>query len=430
MSNYFQHNKRILLVVHSFCLGGGNFWCEQLSIILETLGYDVSICYHCEIRNSQKNYFISEHCEKPKNIFLYKKGKIDFDLYKKVILNNIVYENLSEFPNTHFFIMSHSDVAFMNSYIKQNIFLPHVFALCLNNVTKNKLLSIPGVTNEKIFMLRNWVQHLDAKSMNDKTFDIHNPRLLYVNRISNDKNIQMILFSLKMLLDTYQNASVTILLGGVEYTPTEMYMIDKTLQYLGIHEKITLLPSQKDVHSYYLKHDFCFLASVSEGCSYNILESINAGVPIVTSKIEPNVEILQDKMPYFELVGINDCNQSLFSIENYNQQLEILGYICHGNLCADCMYEINTSGFDNVTVFNPYILDNLQNKMCKKCKLFVYERQKYFHANVIKIFQGFVDMIEHFQIYKKNILQLKEILTPTYFSNDKIRNEIIQMLQN
>ena len=110
--------------------------------------------------------------------------------------------------------------------------------------------------NKNLFILNNYICF--NNHINTKTLDKSKIKILYCNRISFDKNLIMVLHSIKNLsVFAKYNIEVTLLAGGKEYSNIEYKYLLRIIKYLEI-DCINVLPTQKDVASFYLEHDFCF----------------------------------------------------------------------------------------------------------------------------------------------------------------------------
>ena len=183
---------------------------------------------------------------------------------------------------------------------------------------------------------------------------------------------------------------------------------------------------------FYNSHDFCFLPSVSEGCSYGILESINHELPIITTNIKGNQEIIKNLQPTVNFINNNNLIDNSFCLAApYRDLLLNLGYIdkTFFEKCS-CIYKF----IDYETFYIPNrILSIFSNiDLCFFCKSNkeayvdkLKEKSIIFHKNVEILEQGFIDMINNYSKYKSNVIELKK--NNIYFSDNNFRKQLLNI---
>lgn len=263
----------------------------------------------------------------------------DYDV--KIFMSTLLFDDktLHFLGNLNFvelYGITHSDVSYYNKYFTQN---HNIFKkiFTVNNFTRTKYTS-HGVNN--VFTLRNTIPLLYVgKNI------VRRPRkIIFFSRTSYDKNLIMMMYAIDKLAGTYRDIMFDVY---ADLTDTLKYYRDhmknkNCIRFMGhTHNK-----------KVYLDYDLCVLPSVSEGCSYNILESINYEIPIICTNIEANKEIIGDKLPMFDFGNLDKLSTSIY-IDNYNKYLEFIGY--------------EFSKKNNLYVLTPHITQNRE-------KMFVFER--------------------------------------------------------
>jgi hypothetical protein len=88
---------------------------------------------------------------------------------------------------------------------------------------------------------------------------------------------------------------------------------------------------QSDTKSWYEKMQFIILPSVSEGASYNILEAMSYGIPVIASDVGGNHELIEHAINGISIfyTHLREYEQDVFYITDYEKHLELIGYIRH-----------------------------------------------------------------------------------------------------
>lgn len=285
------------------------------------------------------------------------------------IFNENELKFLTEKKNINIYGISHSEVSYYNNYfVKNHKYFKNI--IVVNNQTYNKY-SLMGVTN--MMLLRNVVPI--KENMNRKIFDKKQIKILFFSRSSYDKNLIMLFYAIKKL--------------GVNFVLDIYSDIDNTTKYyydLMDCKNINIF-NVTDNKNIYLDYDLCVLPSVSEGCSMNILESINYEVPIICTKIMANNEIIHDMLPMFEFDNIEQPNSKLF-IYNYNEHLSILGY--------------EFSNTNELKILTPYVTNNEQ-------------QIKLFEKNINEMVTKILLLTNNYDYYKTKVRDLKKMISLDFF---------------
>ena len=424
----------ILVIIPSLSAGGGNYWALMLVQHFKYFGWNTTICIVHD--NKIYNFYDFDDI----NVITYS-NKLNFEKYSHVVTTVVLDFDITQIKNK-LYGFSHSDVSWVNEYYKNN--LNNV--ICLNETTKNKFIKV-GFKNN-LYLLNNGMNIINDK-VNKVTFDRKSIKILFCNRISFDKNTIMSLFAIKKISEKF-NINLTLLAGGSEYSPIEFKFLKKTINYLGINDIVNLLETQKDVSSFYNSHDFCFLLSVSEGCSYGILESINHEIPFIYTDIDPNNEVVKKMLPCVNYVNNQKLLDEKFCITNYNDFIMNLGHIYVDELInlgisrelIDYIL-LKESITDNISLFYEpnqmrYLIENIKcepNKYDWNINHFdinnlenlINEKKNIFDKNVNLIEASILDMINNYEKYKNNVIKLKKKISKIYFSDINIRTQILDI---
>lgn len=185
---------------------------------------------------------------------------------------------------------------------------------------------------------------------------------------------------------------------------TDNLYYDNYLKYiceiLNIKKYILFEGYQDNVLKYYKMCDFIVLPSVSEGCSYNIIEAMSLGKPVIVSDVGGNHELVKNNINGFiyPYTQIKEFESKKVYITNYNEQLSLLGYFKKSELNKN--YINNNINFNNIDVNIPYFIT------CALCKNITYESNKcincfnikrkieVFNTNMTTITSSIIKMIE------------------------------------
>lgn len=77
-------------------------------------------------------------------------------------------------------------------------------------------------------------------------------------------------------------------------TGRDKELIEKQIKDLGIEDKVNLLGYRKDINNMMKSVDIFFLPSHQEGLTLSIIESMNFGLPVVTSNVRGNQDLVDD----------------------------------------------------------------------------------------------------------------------------------------
>ena len=77
-------------------------------------------------------------------------------------------------------------------------------------------------------------------------------------------------------------------------TGKDKQLIENQIKELGIEDKVELLGYRKDVNNIMNASDLFFLPSLQEGLTLSIIEAMNLGLPIVTSNVRGNKDLVEN----------------------------------------------------------------------------------------------------------------------------------------
>jgi glycosyltransferase involved in cell wall biosynthesis len=149
-----------------------------------------------------------------------------------------------------------------------------------------------GISDQKIKTVYNGVDFVQSKMTKEDArnkISIHGNIILSVGRLVPWKGFRMLIKIMPKLLDINQFTRLIIIGSGPEKSNLE-----KMIKNMGLVNKVYLLGSKSrdELADYLAASDIFVLASGYEGFSHQILEAMAVGVPVVTTAIGGNREII------------------------------------------------------------------------------------------------------------------------------------------
>jgi hypothetical protein len=283
------------------------------------------------------------------------------------------------------------------------------------------LLYIP---ENKIIKLINYIE-IEPLSMVNKNKNL-NKKFGVITRFSHDKNIVMLIYSLQKFFK--QNIDYQCYLVGFENEEIQTYLL-KIVKYLHLEKYIIFEGYQEDIVKYYTLFDFIILPSVSEGCPYNLLEAMSLGIPIITTDVGGNHEILsKDSCLFINYEGMKEFEQKTLFIENYNDQLEIIGYYkntymnnSNSNFTSNIDYDIH-----KLATIPPFLINinnncntNIMNDIKKQLEIWEFNSEK-----IIKCIHKMIYLTVH---DKQNMINTNIHFMNNEFNEQKYLDSIINI---
>ena len=450
--------KKIIIYTPSLTFGGGNQFIINLYIFYKSFGFNVLI-----VPNSIENYdekkfskifrediinsknFNIQFIETYKPNFIIFNSDVPFNRNELNIINNI---SKSVF-------VTHSDVAYSNYLIKEFHLLFYKI-ITVNEYTKIKLINILNINPSKIVKIINYTNEINISSSNNskntllinKTYNkinsiskslslssINNNKIVkkfaLVSRFSEDKNIPMLLFALANIF--YKFPSYQCYLIG-SYTSYYDDYLKFLITKLKLNNNILFEGYQQNVSKYYNIIDFVILPSVSEGTSYNIIEALNFGLPVICSDVGGNHELIKNDINgiIFEYEGIKKFEENNLFIKNYNEQLSILGYVINNELIKE-KYN-NYIDYNKLDVLLPNVLEckcktkgvnNINN--CIFCNELI-NKKNIFEKNIKLIFNAINRLLEFDDIKIDKIKENNKNFIKDFFNKDIYIKNIFEII--
>jgi glycosyltransferase involved in cell wall biosynthesis len=390
-NNIIFNNNKILLYTPSLSLGGGNQFIINIYNIYKSFGFNVKIIplNNENIGLSKFNNIIHE------DIITFEKFNLKQYEPEFIFLNSIFPFTLNDinFITNHkikIIFITHSDVAYSNYYIENN---HNIFykIITVNNYTINKLSNLINIQKDRFYKITNYI---DPLLICEKNIYKKNKKFGVISRFSEDKNIPMLIISLIEIFNKYPDY-ICYLVGT--YNNNYDNYLQYLCKYFNINKNIIFTGFQDNVLEYYKLFDFIILPSVSEGCSYNIIEALSLGLPVIGSDVGGNHELIKNNINgiLYEYDGIKEFEKKSIYINNYNEQLSIIGYFINNNNFNE-QYINNCYYKDSEAIIPIFVSCKKCNKNNNLCTICNYKNKKYniFNENIKKISNAITTLIE------------------------------------
>jgi len=349
ISNQFINNNiKIIIYTPSLELGGGNQFIIEMYKVYKLFGFGVKIVSATLVHD--KGYDKSSYKGYDKYTDILKSDILPISFIENyqphfIFFNSLIDTNqiniyqLSKI--TKLIFITHSDVAYSNIYIRDyNQYFYKI--ITVNDYTIEKLIRLCKIPKEKICKLINYTDIQQKADYYQSFLKIKNKKCCFgiISRFSIDKNIPMFIDATVEIFKLYPNYKCYLV--GCSDKKNDDFLKNLIKSY-KLENNIIFVGYEKDPIKYYKLFDFVILPSVSEGASYNIIESISLGIPVIASNVGGNHELIKDNKTgiLFELEEIRMFEKNTIYIENYQKQLEIIGYIFDNNNNKEFYYRIN-----------------------------------------------------------------------------------------
>jgi glycosyltransferase involved in cell wall biosynthesis len=426
-NNIINNDKKIIIYTPSLTFGGGNQFIINIYTFYKSFGFKVLIIpENNNNSNNDKKYniIVEEDINNLNNFNLpyIKKINPDFIIFNSTIpFKNNEIQQLSSL--TKIFFVTHSDVAYSNYFIEQ--YSKYFYKIItVNDYTINKLTKLLNINKNKFIKIINYVT---IKSSNNEYINIKNKKFGLISRFSEDKNLPMFILSLINVFKKYPNYKCYLVGTHTKYY--DEYLKD-IVKINNLKKNIIFEGYQNNVTKYYEMFDFIVLPSVSEGASYNIIESMNYGLPVVCSDVGGNHELVRNKINglLFEYSNIKKFEEKNIYITNYNNQLSNIGYIINDDNFNNKY--INKSIFNKIEVIVPNNLICNKNGCinCKNCE-YINNSNEIFNSNMNNISASIIKMIEMSDEEIKNINYKNKLFINNSFNENIYMNQLLDLFK-
>ena len=427
-------DKNIIIYTPSLSFGGGNQFITNIYKIYKSIGFNIIVV---PLRNDTigkdkfKSILESDIIDISKfNLDFIRNFKADYIFFNSDIFfsNRNLYE-ISMI--TKIIFITHSDVAYSNSFVEK--YYSYFYKiLTVNDYTIEKLTRLLNIDDNeygnKFYKIINYTDiNLNSNKNNiSNVMDRGKSRKFgVITRFSDDKNMPMLIFALVMIFKKYPN--YTCYFVGTQDDIYDKYLKELCKKY-EISNNVSFEGFQTDVSKYYDIFDFIILPSVSEGCSYNIIEALGCGVPVIASDVGGNHELIKHGENGFLIPygGIREYEKKTVFIHNYNEQLSLIGYFINDDQFRASFG--TTYGHLNA-IPAPFVVCNKGNHKgkCLGCDN-IKNRLMRFNENVGQIYGAIFNMIELKEDEIKNIKMRNINFIKTNFNKNRYINQLFEII--
>lgn len=218
----------------------------------------------------------------------------------------------------------------------------------MNKIRKNTRVIYIGIDSE--YFNPNIVEDNLSEKYKERKVILFPCRLAYIKRPILMLNI------LNKLKDIYEDILVIVVGDGPAYNDMIEYVnkhrLDKYIEFVGYH---------KDIRPYYKIADVTLICSLSEGISLTTYESLSMGVPVVSSDVGGQKEVINDGVgaivKNYQSRKFDEYNFN-YSEEEINEYVKVINEILQSknNVKEKCRERI-ISKFSSIDMTNKLIDD-------------------------------------------------------------------------
>ena len=190
---------------------------------------------------------------------------------------------------------------------KKVVFLDKISSLfchkivTVSNILENYLVHIVKLNRSKIITILNGVDSSTFKPRSKpegllREFDLDcNCKIIgFVGRLSEVKNICVLIKAYKIILENFKNSKLIIVGSGNQYSS-----LMELVRELNLCENVIFAGNRDDIYKFYNLFDIFSMTSLMEGTSLSLLEAMSSGLPSVVTNVGGNTKIITN--------GVNGC---------------------------------------------------------------------------------------------------------------------------
>lgn len=289
---------KIIQVIPSFCFGGAETMCENLTYALKKLGHTVKVvCLY------DQHTPISDRMEAARVSITYLDKKLGLDVSMIPKLQTFFRKEQPDVVHTHLDVIKYAVPAAKLAGVKRCVHTVHSVAhkeaegflqKATNHLFYHWGWSVPVALSTEVQQTVSVFYHLPVEKipvvMNGielsrcipKTdYRLSEPiRLLHVGRFDAPKNHEGLLRSFAELRASCPQAHLTMVGDGQLREAMEALA-----EELGLRDGVTFAGMQENVHPFLHEADIFLLPSSYEGVPMTIIEAMGTGLPIVATAV-------------------------------------------------------------------------------------------------------------------------------------------------
>jgi glycosyltransferase involved in cell wall biosynthesis len=165
--------------------------------------------------------------------------------------------------------------------------------ICVSEFDKQSCLKNKIAKPKKLITIHNGID-LDnlnflTKEEAKKKLGIKNQSIGTIANLYETKGLIYLIRAAKILIDRYKDLSFIVIGDG-----TLKETLEQEIKKLDLENNFSLIGKKNNAQQYLPAFDIFCLPSVKEGLSYTLIEALAAGLPIVTTNVGGNPEIIED----------------------------------------------------------------------------------------------------------------------------------------
>tara|TARA_B110000259_G_scaffold74613_1_gene87797 strand:+ start:7193 stop:8296 length:1104 start_codon:yes stop_codon:yes gene_type:complete len=295
LSNSKKAKVKICIVTSSLGKGGAEKSSAVLSVLLNSLGYEVHIVSVLDVIDyAYKGTLLNLGALKKEDDSIFGKVKRFYVFFnylktqkfnfiidsrsrptvlKQFLINKLLYVNQKVIFIVHSF--------FLNNYIPENKFIAHYLYkksfkfVTVSKAIKSKLVSKYHLNN--VHVIHNAVNKSEGSSIADLSVPTDN-YILFFGRIEDSvKNLTLLIESYKRSILKDKNIKLVILGEG-----GDKVKLEQKVQVMGLTEYILFFQYTKNPYPIVSKAMFTVLTSKYEGFPTMLVESLSQGTPVIS----------------------------------------------------------------------------------------------------------------------------------------------------
>lgn len=297
---------KVLVVSITKFYGGGESFINSHLYNIDNIDFSYLVAsekLYNQLQTEQKNYLSYKSLLKTSNIIkgIIQKNKIDL-----VILNGGRSLFLAPFihKTSGCIGIRHT----LNSSISDNIIYRAIYVLILNfcYIFMKKIVHVSKKSqSEQFFAKKRSVviyNGVKEKSIEHKENE-NNINFLFVGRMTREKGVDILIDAFNEIC--IDNNSVHLYLVGTGEIDSSYYHCDN-IHFEGFSTELS---------NYYINASWYISLTSRENCSISVIDALSYGLPVITTDVGGNPELIQDGYNGFLIERTKDAVISLFNIQ-------------------------------------------------------------------------------------------------------------------
>ena len=207
-----------------------------------------------------------------------------------------------------------------NNFIFENLLLKAANRIvCQSNSMAGDLLDIGSKKlDKKTRVIHNFFSVTNIREKSKDEIEVKDEFLLFVGRLSPEKNIKNIINAYSMIKDKITEKLVIIGEGALKNN------LKKQIVEKGLENKIIMIGNQSNIYKYIAKAKCLVLFSTYEGMPNVVLEAMACNTGVIISNFEGYKDIIEDKLTGFVVENRNVpmLSEKIYEMINQNEHRE------------------------------------------------------------------------------------------------------------